>query len=1015
MKKLKLKKKVKVITTLLSFGMLLTVLPSMKLVAEDDTVATDTSDVTVGPYIKYRPAEDTYYSDEVSNDADFTTLEANGGTPVPTDDSTKLVVNKDGSYTYNGSVSVDKTITKETKKNEINQDEDVYKLDMSASSLSKIVNYNAGVDYILLLDVSDNMKEENGYDRMAALKTALTTFINQVYNRSSGSRIALVQFSKEAKVLTNSTGTADESALVTVKTGKDDLLEIINGSSTNNTSGLGVDSIKDSMEYSNSDQAMFDALKIFQSVSTADDHKDDLNIKYSDRTRVTILFSAGLPGLGKNNSASESASTGWDITARNSAQATMSLATILKYGEKNADGTYATKVFSNDENNSKVADSSSWSTLSSKYENLSYVGCGSTVYTVGLNLPIAKNPAEITTKALLDDFADLNYSYYRDKTFVASGGLKISTRQAALVNEYLYRVSSHRTTGEHYTYDNVESSFKELYDSLGNNYADISHTYNDFNYSGTYNLQNLYGTTLYYFYPDAKTRNQTNGYFLTAEDGKLDRLTEIFNQIAQQVGSTYEGLSVRDYIDSAFVPVSVDENGVIHELSEGDTVGTSSDGKYVGTLKKDETKGWYIEWADVKLSPESSANKGDAKTFNESIYVKPVDGMIGGNNLYTNTSDSGVYIGEENKFPFPQPTVDISIDYTLSNVDQNIYLTNTVNILDMIKNLPNGKNNKGVTIVYTVMDAVGNQVGQYTILPGESSGTWNEGFDGMITPDSDQNYTITCTITTSVEDTDHSKTDTHHVHADVDYSTNKDTSANINVFKPELTYKDLSIFYGEDKPDYSSALTQTLWKHNDTKDTEATMNGNQPGLNLVYFDSDDASGNSTVAFPTKKEYQVGVNVFVGDRDITDYVSFERNSCKPSHENETLDTDNKKKFIVHIESGSLTINKTGGKEGETYVFKVKKDSLDYTEVSITVDASGNGSVTISELPIGNYSVEEDSVNGLAWRYSPTYKTDNSEISSTNPNITIECKNVSRNDKWLSKISTVITNTFTEITE
>ena len=321
MKKLKLKKKVKVITTLLSFGMLLTVLPSMKLVAEDDGTAasTYTGEVSVGPYIKYEPAADTYYSDEASNDYAFTTLEdTTGSVPVAMNGTTNLVVNDNGSYTYNQSVTVDKTITKETKKNSNNEDEDVYKLDMSASSLSKIVNYNSGVDYILMLDVSGNMTDT----RMTALKTALTDFINQVYERSSGSRIAMVQFSQNSYVLTNESHTAVEDALVTVKTGKDSLNNIV--------TNLTADSNKDSSQYSNSDQAMFDALKIFQSANN-DNETDDLGQKYSERTRVSILFSAGLLGKGKNSNGKESAWTGWDISARNSAQATMSMATILKY------------------------------------------------------------------------------------------------------------------------------------------------------------------------------------------------------------------------------------------------------------------------------------------------------------------------------------------------------------------------------------------------------------------------------------------------------------------------------------------------------------------------------------------------------------------------------------------------------------------------------------------------------------------------------------------------------------
>lgn len=991
MKKLKLKKKVKVITTLLSFGMLLTVLPSMKLVAEDDGTAASTykGEVSVGPYIKYEPAADTYYSDEVANDTVFTTLEADGNMPVVMDGETTTnpVVNKNGSYTYDNSVTVDKTITKETKKTADNKDTDVYKLDMSASSLSKIVNYNAGVDYILLLDVSKNMNPENGKDRMDALKKALTKFINQVYDRSSGSRIALVQFSEKSKVLTNSTGNADESALVTVKTGKENLLEIVNGNSANNTSGLVVDSDEKSKEYSNSDQAMFDALKIFQSVSTADDHKDDLNQKYSDRTRVTLLFSAGLPGKGKNtdNDGKDSNYTGWDITARDSAQATMSMATIMKYTR------WENKIFSQSENESKVADSHNWSTLQNNYAGLSTIGCGSTVYTIGLNLDPATDPSTLTTYDTLNKFADISYSY---QSF--SVNFKIETRQAALVNEYLYRVSSHRETGEHYTLNNtnIEETFKNKYNSLPS--VSLSGNY-------SFSVKDLYGTNLYYFYPDAITRDQDNGYFLTAKDENLERLTEIFNKIAQQVGSTYEGLSVRDYIDSAFVPVSVDSNGVIHELAEEDTVGTSADGKYVGTLKKDGTKGWYIEWSDVKLSPESSANKGDAKTFNESIYVKPVDGMIGGNNLYTNTSDSGVYIGKENKFPFPQPTADIPINYTLSSEDQNIYLTNTVNILDMIKILPNGKNNKGVTMVYTVTDSDMKEVGRYTILPGETTGNWNEGLDGKVSPDNDQNYTITCTITTSVEESDHSLTNSHHVHENIDYSVNKDSSAVINVFKPVLTYKDLTAYYGDFKPNNPDALKSTSWQHGSDIAVAGDSNSKYkaPGLTLTYNEPNDVVNSDTVN--TKSDYQVGVTVKVGDKDITSLSSFVHEKC---NDKETLTDLNN--FIVHVNTCSLTITKNGGTEGETYFFTInKKDRNEYTKASITVGSNDN-QVVIKELPVGEYTVSEDP--DLSWRYEPTYDNASVSLSKDNSSASVTCTNNKKNDKWLNNISSVVKNVY-----
>ena len=613
-----------------------------------------------------------------------------------------------------------------------------------------------------------------------------------------------------------------------------------------------------------------------------------------------------------------------------------------------------------------------------------------------MNLDPATDPSTLTTYDTLNKFADISYS-----SRPYSVNFKIESRQAALVNEYLYRVSSHRTTGEHYTLNNtnIEETFKKKYNSLPSVLLG--------NYS--YSVKDLYGTNLYYFYPDALTRDLPNGYFLTADDNHLDRLSNIFNQIAVQVGDKFEGLYVRDYIDSAFVPVSVDSNGVIHELAEGDTVGTSVDGKYVGTLKKDkdDTKGWYIEWSDVKLSPESFANKGDAKTFNESIYVKPVDGMIGGNNLYTNTSDSGIYMGSENKFPFPQPTADIAINYPLSSENQNIYLTNTVDILDMIKNLPNGKNNKGVTMVYTVTDSDNKEVGRYTILPGKTTGSWNEGFDGKVTPDNDQNYKITCTITTSVEESDHSITNSHHVHVDVDYSVNKDSSAVINVFKPVLTYKDLTAYYGASKPNNPDALKSTSWQHGSDIAVVGDSNSKYkaPGLTLTYNEPNDVVNSDTVN--TKSDYQVGVTVKVGDKDITGLSSFVHEKCKDKSDvEETLTGLNK--FIVHVNTCSLTITKNGGTEGETYFFTInKKDGSEYTKASITVGSNDN-QVVIKELPVGEYTVSEDP--DLSWRYEPTYDNASVSLSKDNSSASVTCTNNKKNDKWLNNISSVVKNVY-----
>ena len=101
--------------------------------------------------------------------------------------------------------------------------------------------------------------------------------------------------------------------------------------------------------------------------------------------------------------------------------------------------------------------------------------------------------------------------------------------------------------------------------------------------------------------------------------------------------------------------------------------------------------------------------------------------------------------------------------------------------------------------------------------------------------------------------------------------------------------------------------------------------------------------------------------------------------------------------------SLTITKTGGAAGEPYVFTVMKDGEKYSEASIT----GNNSVTIVELPVGTYTIAEDT--GWSWRYS--YTTDGpATLNSTNTSETITCFNTSNENKWLNGFSTVVQNIF-----
>ena len=95
--------------------------------------------------------------------------------------------------------------------------------------------------------------------------------------------------------------------------------------------------------------------------------------------------------------------------------------------------------------------------------------------------------------------------------------------------------------------------------------------------------------------------------------------------------------------------------------------------------------------------------------------------------------------------------------------------------------------------------------------------------------------------------------------------------------------------------------------------------------------------------------------------------------------------------------------TGGADGEPYVFTVKKDGTPYTEVTI----EGNGTQTIYELPVGEYTIEEDT--GWSWRYTADNGTA-ATLSASSPTGEITCTNTSNNNKWLNGFSGVVRNVF-----
>lgn len=142
-------------------------------------------------------------------------------------------------------------------------------------------------------------------------------------------------------------------------------------------------------------------------------------------------------------------------------------------------------------------------------------------------------------------------------------------------------------------------------------------------------------------------------------------------------------------------------------------------------------------------------------------------------------------------------------------------------------------------------------------------------------------------------------------------------------------------------------------------------------------------------------------VKIEGEDVTADTGFVHTRC----EGETQDLANGK-FWLHVKTCSLTIAKKGGAEGEPYAFEIYKDNEPYTEITIT----GNGSVTIGELPVGEYKIEE--AEDWSWRYTPTYENNGVILNANNPSGTITCTNEKDNDHWLNDFSTAVKNVYGE---
>lgn len=521
---------------------------------------------------------------------------------------------------------------------------------------------------------------------------------------------------------------------------------------------------------------------------------------------------------------------------------------------------------------------------------------------------------------------------------------------------------------------------------------------------------------------------QSPSYYLSAADS--GSLNNIFQQISDQIetGGSSSTLTseavVKDIISPYFtLPEGATDANITLETykctgKSGDAYTWSKNTDAMGAMASisgDQVNvtGFNFSENYVGTVTENGNTSYRGNKLVISFQVQPKAGFLGGNDVITNTS-AGIYENGSAQTPvmtFEQPKVNVPIkDVTVTATDKNVYL-------------------KGEVTADQLKDGAEVSVGDVKLDLSKATDTakpygldpWQTGYvDITVTvknkdgnPISDKLENLTEDTTYTVEVTVAPKTPGTSTAEKGEAATPKtganDPAANIYVFKPELTFKDSTAYYGDTAPtDFSGNLTNTEWKHDDALDTTVTtMIGTAPELQFEYKPESgvDASNNK---ISTKKDIPVSVDVRVDGMDanesLNDFITFQHQDCNPACGWTTPNPNNgNPAFLLHVKTCTLTITKQGGAADESYVFDVLKDGVKYSEVTVW----GKGTETLVELPVGTYTISENT--GWSWRYSPEYSA-SAELTAQNPTGSIICTNTKNKNQWLNGFSEVVRNIF-----
>ena len=352
-------------------------------------------------------------------------------------------------------------------------------------------------------------------------------------------------------------------------------------------------------------------------------------------------------------------------------------------------------------------------------------------------------------------------------------------------------------------------------------------------------------------YKNAQAMNNTGSstgddYYLAASSA--DALNEAFESISDQIStpdiSLGAGSVIKDIVSDYFIP-----NGSAVTVKTQNYNGTSFSGAetVIGGVttnvngKTVTVTGYNFDANFISSAPRDGSNYGQKLIIEFKVTRAP--GFIGGNDVPTNASGSGVYENSSSGTPledFSPPVANVQILYnSFTTQNKNIYAGDDVAVTGLFGNtytiggqtytLGGTVTNQYANVAFTVKDASNSVVGVYTIPANSSYGSWNTGFSGTIADVlNDTSYSVSATVTPS-DDTPSTSI------GSAGTATVNAGNANIYVFKPVVTPADLSVYLTQNptEEELNNLVQTATWKRGTQSYSDAGLT-NPPALSFTY-------------------------------------------------------------------------------------------------------------------------------------------------------------------------------------